>query len=67
LSFDEDILAFFVLAIVLAIFFKLWANFFPKLLVTLILLDMMISLKTERQKHSSFLFVVTSAEKKTRM
>jgi hypothetical protein len=27
LSFDEDILAFFVLAIVLATFFKLWAIF----------------------------------------
>jgi hypothetical protein len=29
LSFDEDILAFFVLAIVLATFSKLWVNFFP--------------------------------------
>jgi hypothetical protein len=30
LSFDEDILAFFVLAMVLATFFKLWANFFAQ-------------------------------------
>ncbi len=35
LSFDEDILPFFVLATVWATFSKIWANFFIKLLVTL--------------------------------
>ncbi len=36
LSFDEDILVSFGLATVLATFSKLWADFFPNLLVTLV-------------------------------
>jgi len=36
LSFDEDILAFSSLANVLATFSKIWVNFFPNLLVTLL-------------------------------
>jgi hypothetical protein len=35
LSFDEDILAFFGLATVLAPLSKIWANYFPNHLVTL--------------------------------
>ncbi len=35
LTFDEDILAFFGLALVLATFFKFGRYFFPKFLVTL--------------------------------